>query len=199
MICLTAKWLSGDIVSIDVPKGTTVARALPLLTQEKNTVLFLENALAVNHEFHADTMVSIFVKGLPRVAFVFEKSGQDCYVDLYKPYEIKPFVLEDVLLYEKIITDYYVDTQRLKIPFDISKGISYRDLIDYCDRVFRYEPGMFFDEEIRLRWREYRSMVAFHFMLPDDIQEFLFPIDDNTKRHAKLTPSEWFSFFSVKR
>ena len=67
MIQIIAKWLSGDIISIDVPKGATVAKVLSLLSPEKNTVLFLDKVLPLNHEFHADTEVGILVRDGDRI------------------------------------------------------------------------------------------------------------------------------------
>jgi len=195
MICITATWMSGDTATIDVEPGTRVASVIPLLTDQRAVLINHDRILSSDHEFKQDTTVSIVIQDPPSVAFVFGEN----YINLYRPYEIKKFCLEEVSQFDTILTDYYTDTDLLGITPTSSPVISYQELIDYCDLVFRHEPGIFIEDSIRLRWREYKSMIAFAFMLPDEIQQLLFPIDDHTKRHAKLTPREWFSWFAVKR
>jgi hypothetical protein len=195
MISITAKWLSGDVVTIDVPSGSRVAGVLPLLTDQRAVLMEEDRTLPSDHAFTRDTSVCLLAQDPPSVAFVFGEN----YINLYRPYEIKKFCHEEVSRFDTIITDYYTDTDLLGITPTSAPVISYQELIEYCDLIFRHEPGLFMDEGIRLRWREYKSMVAFSFMLPTEIQQLLFPIDDHTKRHAKLTPSEWFSWFAVKR
>lgn len=195
MIYITAKWLSGDTVTIDVEPGTRVARVIPLLTDQRAVLMDEDRILPSDHAFNEDTTVCILIQDPPSVAFVFGEK----YINLYRPYEIKKFCLEEVSQFDTILTDYYTDTDHLGIIPTSAPVISYQELIEYCDRVFRHQPGIFLDEGIRLKWREFQAMVAFSFMLPTEIQQLLFPIDDRTKRHAKLTPSEWFSWFAVKR
>jgi phosphoribosyl-ATP pyrophosphohydrolase len=189
MITITVKWLSGDVITLEVPNYIPAYKLAKRITKEPLYKVYLfHNGEKVSHvyRFPESTEVMIAIVEPPKTAIVVNM----CDVEYVVPVYSKKTEEE----YDKIYVDelsYY-----RKTPMDAEeKSMGNISYIDYC-MIYRTLKSVKLAKELRITWNDF--IRRFSMVVSDRMTRLFFPtLDSEVKRFALMSEKEWMSYMAV--
>ena len=206
MITITVKWLSGDLLSVEVPKNTLVCDLAEKVTTEplyKISFFRGEEVLPHHYKLKADELLCIVVAEPPRSVVVY-KSIRKAYCYVIDTADTRSFSNEELKEFDRVHIDYlsfavfFSMEQREKIskslvPQDTScEHVDVLGLKHFRETFLAKRMG----DEIRLLWKDF--IRAFSMMLSENIEAFCFPTLYPELKRCALTPKQWASYCILK-